>query len=122
MRGAACSSRSPADPSVTVAALYDVHGNLAALEAVLAEVPDEATIVVGGDVALGPYPSETLARLRGLGGRVRWLRGNADRELEPGEVGVAPPALLEWARGRLGDEEIRFVHELPATLTLDVEG
>ena len=49
-----------------VAALYDIHGNLAALEAVLAEVPDDATIVVGGDVcAGGEQPSETLERLRG---------------------------------------------------------
>ena len=38
-----------------VAALYDVHGNLPALEAVLAEVPDDTAIVVGGDVAAGPY-------------------------------------------------------------------
>jgi len=106
---------------VPVAALYDVHGNLAALEAVLAELPEDATIVVGGDVAMGPYPAEALARLRGLGGRVRWLRGNADRELMPGEVGLAPPALLDWARARLSEEEIAFLHGLPATQTLDVE-
>ena len=66
-----------------VATLYDVHGNLPALEAVLAQIPDDATIVVGGDVvAGGAQPSETLERLRGLGDRVRWLRGNADRELD----------------------------------------
>jgi hypothetical protein len=55
---------------VRVAALYDVHGNLPALEAVLAEVPDDAAIVSGGDVFSGPMPAETLARLRGLGSRV----------------------------------------------------
>ena len=38
---------------MAVATLYDIHGNLAALEAVLAEVPDDATIVVGGDVFAG---------------------------------------------------------------------
>ena len=55
----------------SVAALYDIHGNLAALEAVLAEVPDDATIVVGGDIfAGGEQPSEALARLRALGDRV----------------------------------------------------
>ena len=64
-----------------VAALYDVHGNLPALEAVLAEIPDDAAIVVGGDVTAGPLPAETLERLRALGERVRWIRGNADREL-----------------------------------------
>ncbi len=45
-----------------VAALYDVHGNLPALEAVLAEVPDDAAIVSGGDVFSGPMPAETSAR------------------------------------------------------------
>jgi putative phosphoesterase len=101
---------------VAVAALYDIHGNLAALEAVLAEVPDDATIVVGGDVvAGGDQPSETLARLRGLGDRVRWLRGNADRELFPGEGGLVPEPLVEQTRGRLSEEEIAFLHELPPT-------
>jgi putative phosphoesterase len=66
-----------------VAALYDVHGNLPALEAVLA---DEAfaradTVVVGGDVAAGPLPAEVLDRLAALEPPVRWVRGNADREV-----------------------------------------
>ncbi len=99
-----------------VAALYDIHGNLAALEAVLAEIPDDATIVVGGDVcAGGDRPSETLGRLRGLGGRVRWVRGNADRELYPGEGGLVPEALVEATRGRLSEDEIAFLHGLPET-------
>lgn len=61
--------------------LYDVHGNLLALEAVL---DDAATLgvrswVVGGDVALfGPHPVETLERLRALPA-ARWLRGNGER-------------------------------------------
>jgi putative phosphoesterase len=99
-----------------VAALYDIHGNLAALEAVLAEVPDDATIVVGGDIcAGGEQPSETLTRLRGLGDRVAWLRGNADRELYPGEPGLAPPEFLDEARSKLSEEEIGFLHDLPPT-------
>ena len=99
-----------------VAALYDVHGNLAALEAVLAEVPDDATIVVGGDIcAGGKQPSETLARLRGLGDRVRWVRGNADRELYPGEEGLAPADVVDAARVKLSDDEIAFLHDLPET-------
>jgi putative phosphoesterase len=101
---------------VPVAALYDIHGNLAALEAVLAEVPEDATIVVGGDIcAGGEQPSETLTRLRGLGDRVAWLRGNADRELFPGEDGLAPPEFLVEARSKLSEEEIEFLHELPPT-------
>jgi len=103
---------------VPVAALYDVHGNLPALDAVLAEVPAEAAIVVGGDVAAGPFPHETLDRLRALGDRVHWLRGNADRELAPGEEGLAPLDILEWVRGRLSEEEISFLYALPPTLRL----
>jgi putative phosphoesterase len=99
-----------------VAALYDIHGNLAALEAVLAEVPDDATIVVGGDIcAGGDRPSETLARLRELGDRVRWVRGNSDRELSPREEGLAPEEVVEAARAKLSDDEIAFLHELPET-------
>jgi putative phosphoesterase len=101
---------------VSVAALYDIHGNLAALEAVLAEVPDDATILVGGDIcAGGEQPSATLARLRELGDRVAWLRGNADRELHPDEDGLAPADFLEKARSQLSEEEIEFLHELPPT-------
>ena len=99
-----------------IAALYDIHGNLAALEAVLAEVPDDATILVGGDVvAGGPEPSATLERLRTLGDRVLWLRGNADRELTPGEPGLAPPGALDGTRAALTGEQISFLHELPPT-------
>jgi putative phosphoesterase len=105
-----------------VAALYDVHGNLPALDAVLAGVPDDAAIVVGGDVAAGLFPAETLERLRALGDRVHWLRGNADRELTPGEEGLAPAQMLDWVRTQLSDEQIAFLHGLPPSVTLDVDG
>jgi len=67
-----------------VAALYDIHGNLPALEAVLSEVEREEPdrIIVGGDLASpGPMPRETLDRLIALGGRARFIHGNTDREL-----------------------------------------
>jgi predicted phosphodiesterase len=66
-----------------VAALYDVHGNLPALEAVLADVAfaRAGAVVVGGDVAAGPMPAEVLDRLAALDLPVRWVRGNADREV-----------------------------------------
>jgi putative phosphoesterase len=105
---------------MSVATLYDVHGNLRALEAVLREIPDDATIVVGGDVvAVGPEPSETLERLRALGDRVRWLRGNTDRELTPGEPGPAPPGLFDETRAALTEEQIAFLHGLPPTVQID---
>jgi putative phosphoesterase len=66
-----------------VAAIYDVHGNLPALEAVLTDLesvkPD--LVVVGGDVAAGPMPAEVLDRLAALGESIRFVRGNADREV-----------------------------------------
>ena len=103
-----------------VATLYDVHGNLRALEAVLAEIPGDATVVVGGDiVAGGEEPSETLETLRALGDRVVWIRGNADRELHPDEDGLAPPEFLDAARAALTAEQIEFLHDLPPTATID---
>jgi putative phosphoesterase len=107
---------------VRVAALYDVHGNLPALEAVLAEIPDDAGIVVGGDVTAGPLPAETLKRLRALGERVRWIRGNADRELTPSELGLAPADVIGWVRDQHSEEQIAFLHALPERLELEVEG
>jgi putative phosphoesterase len=99
-----------------IATLYDIHGNLAALEAVLAELPDDAVIVVGGDVvAGGPKPAETLELLRGMGDRIVWVRGNADRELTPGEKGLAPPGALDATRDALTEEQIAFLHDLPPT-------
>jgi putative phosphoesterase len=102
-----------------VATLFDVHGNLRALEAVLREIPAEATIVVGGDIcAGGAHPSETLERLRGLGERVRWLRGNADRELTPGEKGLAPAEVIEATRAALTAEQIAFLFRLSPTVQI----
>jgi len=103
-----------------IATLYDIHGNLRALEAVLAEIPEDTTIVVGGDiVAGGEQPGETLERLRALGDRVVWVRGNADRELMRGEDALAPPEFLELARSRLTEEQIVFLHGLPPQAQLD---
>ena len=53
-----------------VAALNDVHGNLPALEAVLAEVPEDAAIVLGGDIAAGPFPAGTLEPAAGFPGHI----------------------------------------------------
>jgi putative phosphoesterase len=106
----------------SVAALYDIHGNLPALEAVLAEVPAEATILVGGDVALGGFPEQTLELLRSLGERVLWVRGNCDRELTPGEHGFVSEHALEWVRSQLSDQQIAFLHGLPTEVELEIEG
>jgi putative phosphoesterase len=108
-----------------VAALYDIHGMLVPLEAVLAEVAETDVIVVGGDVASGPQPAETLELLRALGDRVRWVRGNGDRALatgDAGDVGHAIQASLRWTADRLSDEQRGFLGSLPETVVLDVDG
>ncbi|MBA2680581.1 MAG: metallophosphoesterase family protein [Ktedonobacteraceae bacterium] len=66
-----------------IVALYDVHGNLPALNAVLEElkVVQPELIVVGGDIVSGPMPVQTLQRLLQLGEHVRLIRGNNDREV-----------------------------------------
>jgi predicted phosphodiesterase len=68
-----------------VAVLSDVHGNLPALDAVLAELADERVelVVSGGDVCAGPMPAETLERLVALSETLPmlWIMGNADREV-----------------------------------------
>jgi predicted phosphodiesterase len=68
-------------PSMRVAALYDIHGNVPALDAVLGEVEHAGVdrIVIGGDVVPGPLPVETIERLRALGDRAVFVRGNGDR-------------------------------------------
>jgi predicted phosphodiesterase len=103
-----------------IAALYDIHGNLPALEAVLAEVPGDAEIVVGGDVFAGPMPAETLARVRELGSRADFLVGNADREEAPlEEPGLAR---YHWVQAHLSPADRSWVDSWPKTLTLDLDG
>src|SRR5262249_32653365 len=112
--------------TLRVAALYDVHGNLPALEAVLADVARERVdaIVVGGDFAAGPMPIETFERLRGLGDRALFPSGNAERELADG---MAPEeelghARFEWLRDELGAERLEFMRSLPANVRVVVDG
>jgi putative phosphoesterase len=112
---------------VRVAALYDIHGHLPALEAVLAEVDESGAdmILVGGDFSTGPMGAETVDLLRERSASTRFIRGNADRELwapGPEREGGPPPESLDWARRQLGDERIRFLRSLPETVTVEVDG
>jgi predicted phosphodiesterase len=112
-----------------VAALYDIHGNLPALEAVLAE-PDMAgadVVVIGGDALAGPMPAETLTLLEGLGERALWLRGNAEREVlerrhaDPDEGGVWERRDA-WVAAQLTQDQLARVAHWPATVEVEVDG
>lgn len=112
----------------SVAALYDIHGNLPALEAVLAEVAQQRadTIVIGGDIVLGPMPRETLARVRALGERAVLVRGNCDRLVAHPHAEPAhrlPPDVrdaVEWTAEQLSVEERALLGALPTTARLSV--
>jgi predicted phosphodiesterase len=104
---------------VRVAALYDIHGNAYALEAVLAEVPGDAVVVIGGDIAIGPQPLETLGLLSTLGERGQWIRGNCERR-EPHTDELWEQRRL-WTDEQLGDERANALAALPETLAVDVE-
>jgi predicted phosphodiesterase len=106
-----------------VAALYDVHGNLPALEAVMADqrFADADVIVSGGDLVMGPYPAACLDRLE-ADGRTRFLTGNGDREASElsaeGDLGNA----ARWCNEQLGPERVARVEGWPAIVELDVPG
>jgi diadenosine tetraphosphatase ApaH/serine/threonine PP2A family protein phosphatase len=103
-----------------VALLYDVHGNLPALEAVLDEVEAAGvtSYLLGGDyAAFGPWPRETVERLEGLPAVVR-IRGNAERWLReeperPAEAKEFLDAAMTAARDALGPALAASLYELP---------
>jgi putative phosphoesterase len=106
-----------------IAALYDIHGNLPALEAVLEEVEaaDVDLIVAGGDVVMGPMPRETLARLLDLDIPVQFIQGNCEREMlaelagAPVAVPEAVRPILRWTGEQLSAEERTLIAGWPAT-------
>lgn len=122
------------EKATRVAAIYDVHGNLPALEAVLLDLeraePD--LVVVGGDVASGPMPAEVLDRLAGMGDRIRWVRGNADREVVSAYDGGRPaiearmsdPSLVMdgWAASRIGEHHRDLLDSFEERVVVEIEG
>jgi putative phosphoesterase len=104
---------------VRVAALYDPHGNLPALEAVLAELQAEGVdaIVSGGDVAWGPLPGETLHRIEEAA--THFVRGNADRHVAEEEERSEP---TRWCAERLTQDERDRLDAWPGSVELDVDG
>jgi putative phosphoesterase len=106
---------------VRVAALYDIHGNLPALEAVLAEVARENVdaVVCGGDVVAGPFPVAVFDRLASLPD-VRFVRGNADRIVVEGDQEYGH----DWSADRrlLGDARVAAIASWPLSVEVTIAG
>ena len=104
-----------------LAVLYDIHGNLPALEAVLADAEDAGAdrFLLGGDYGTpSPWPHETLARLRELP-KATWIRGNGERWLrELPELSMVIQAYKDF-EGVLSDEEVDWLYGLPVEAELD---
>src|SRR4051794_33716635 len=104
------------------ALVYDVHGNLPALEAVLtdAQAQGATAYVLGGDYALfGGWPRETVARLRELAPAL-WIRSNGERwTAHPDDAPENPivPGAIAAARAALGDQLVEDLAALPTAAT-----
>ena len=112
-----------------IAALSDVHGNAAALEAVLADIAREKpdALMVAGDLVLnGPEPALVIDVLRGLaddGALI--IGGNTDIAVADFDYAAAfpwmtdgvPDAIVdaaEWAHDAIGAERLDWLRRLPA--------
>ena len=117
-------------PIRRVAVLSDIHGNLPALDAVLAEVetakPD--LVVLNGDLVDGPFPEETFRRLVTLGSGTLWLRGNGDRWLAGMDTGrfrhpdAATDEMIRWSARRLTSAQHDILRSLPLSHEINVAG
>ena len=114
-----------------VAALYDIHGNLPALEAVLQDLQRAKVdrIVVGGDVLPGPMPRETVDCLLDLDIPVQFIQGNGEREvlaLMAGEETDAVPEpfreVMRWNAGQLRPQDGQLLARWPKTVQVKIDG
>jgi predicted phosphodiesterase len=127
---------------MSVAVLCDIHGNLPALSAVLAEVAEARVdrIVVGGDIVPGPMPRQALDRLLTTDVPVQFVHGNGERSAlaQMAALQGAPVTywgttsgnplpekdheIMRWTALELGPDDQRLFASWPRTLTLDVDG
>jgi predicted phosphodiesterase len=114
-----------------IAAIYDIHANLPALEAVLQEIGRAGVeqLVVGGDVLPGPMPRESITRLLDLDIPVRFIQGNGDREvlermrgMETESVPEQFREMMRWVVQQLQAEDEALLASWPTTLRLQVDG
>jgi diadenosine tetraphosphatase ApaH/serine/threonine PP2A family protein phosphatase len=108
-----------------LAMLYDVHGNLPALEAVLqdADAAGADTWLLGGDyAAFGAWPVECVERLRELGDAAAWIHGNWERWQAKPEAAIDNPVVRganDWVRAALGGGLVAELGALADTVERD---
>jgi predicted phosphodiesterase len=104
---------------MTLGLLYDVHGNLPALEAVLADAEDVDSWVLGGDYTLfGAWPRETVERLRQLD--AEWIRGNGERwTASPDDAPEPVKEAVDRCAELLGGDLVSELAGLPGSLACD---
>ena len=128
---------------MSIAALYDIHANLPALEAVAHDLREAGVdrVIVGGDVVPGPMPCETLDFLLNLPMPVQFIQGNGELSVlaeaaatdDPTTVRYSgtitgeplPPPLrqlVRWTAHQLDANARRLLASWPKTLRLDIEG
>src|SRR6266478_3893724 len=118
-----------------VAAIYDIHGNLPALEAVLQEIRQAEVdrVVVGGDVVPGPMLPETLRCLLDLDIPVQFIQGNCEVAVLAEMTGTEPPdwyrtvpeqarEIVRWQAQQLHPEHERLFESWPETLRVRILG
>ncbi|MBN2390208.1 MAG: metallophosphoesterase family protein [Anaerolineae bacterium] len=114
-----------------LAILADIHGNLPALEAVLADARAQGVddYVVAGDLILGgPFPAETLTRLRNLDAWI--IQGNGETYFTRYDSGAAPEAWgtsaqwgpFQWSYARLDRDALDYLAALPEQVSVAVPG
>lgn len=113
-----------------VAALYDIHGNLPALEAVLDEVgrANVDHVLVGGDIVPGPMPREVLTRLLALDLPATFIHGNCEVAVladmagdDPGRMPAEAKASIHWTAQQFDADERRLLTAWPMTARLRVD-
>ena len=112
-------------PVARVAVLSDVHANIPALDAVLAE-PDVIgadLVVFCGDLTWGPEPQQTFERIAALGNRAVCVRGNADRWAAEVSAGSRTPdsPRANWIPARHSAEAVAFLAALPFSTVVELE-
>ncbi len=121
----------PQESTASIACLYDIHGNLPALEAVLDDVRAAHVdhIVFGGDILPGPMVRETLDLITALDIPASFIVGNgevavvdAGRGIMDKRIPAAFHSAMAWNADQLTEIDVRAIQSWPITLPMKIDG